>query len=48
MGLDPLVGLHTIPENANSEMSDLIMAIKGVTETCDVAGAPRQKSRDFA
>jgi hypothetical protein len=37
LGLDPLVGLHTIPENANSEMNDLIMSIKGVTETCKVA-----------
>jgi hypothetical protein len=37
LGLDPLVGLHTIPENANSEMNDLIMAIKRVTQTCDIA-----------
>jgi AAA domain-containing protein len=37
LGLDPLVGLHTIPENANSEMNKLIMAIKEVTAECNVA-----------
>jgi AAA domain-containing protein len=37
LGLDPLVGLHTLPENSNSEMNDLIMEIKGVTTACNIA-----------
>jgi hypothetical protein len=35
--LDPLVGLHNIPENANSEMNKLIMEIKAVTATSNIA-----------
>lgn len=35
--LDPLVSLHNIPENANSEMNKLIMAIKKVTADCNIA-----------
>lgn len=35
--LDPLVGLHNIPENANSEMNKLIMEIKAVTATSEIA-----------
>lgn len=35
--LDPLVSLHNIPENANSEMNKLIMAIKKITADCNIA-----------
>jgi len=35
--LDPLIGLHTIPENANSEMNHLIVEIKNVATECNVA-----------
>lgn len=35
--LDPLVSLHSIPENANSEMNKLIAEIKAVTASNDIA-----------